>query len=78
MVRVERLLLAAADRLGVAQHAQREEGLEEAQLVLIDADRIEGAHIEGAYLDILDARRGAAPWSGRSPELAIRLGRMKL
>ena len=54
MVRVERLLLAAP--MGSAlQHAQREEGLEKAQLVLIDAHRIERAHVERAHLDVFDA-----------------------
>ena len=44
------------DERALLQHAQREERFEEAQLVLVDADRIERAHIERAHFDVLDAR----------------------
>ena len=64
VVVVERVLLGVVDRRAVVHQAQRHERLEEAQLVLVDADRIEGADIERAHLDVLHA--GAAQRLGRA------------
>jgi hypothetical protein len=63
VVGVEIVLFAAADRFALAQQTQREKRLEEAQLVLIDADRIEGADVQGAHFDVFDA--GAVQRLGR-------------
>ena len=65
------------DRRRVLHQAQREEHFEEAQLVLVDAHRIEGAHVERAHFDVFDAGARSA-LVGRSPERATRFGRMKL
>ena len=61
MVGVEFLLLGALDRRAVLEYAQGREGLQEAHLVLVDADRIEDAHVERAHLDVLDARPAQRP-----------------
>ena len=63
MIGIQRRLFAAADRLALAQQAQREKRLQEAQLVLIDADRIERAHVERAHFDVFHA--GAMQRLGR-------------
>ena len=78
MVLIERFLLAAADRRAVAQQAQCEERLEKAQLVLVHADRIEGADVECADLHVLHsgaAQRLGGPLAGPrdalGPDVAV-------
>src|SRR5690606_34537660 len=41
--------------------AQREEGLEETQVHLIHANRVEGTHVEGAHFDVFDATAQQRP-----------------
>src|SRR5439155_11945240 len=53
MILVERALLGVADRRTLLHEAEREERLEEAQLVLVDAHRVEGADVERAHFHVL-------------------------
>ena len=64
VVPVQFLLRRAPDGRALLEHAQRGEGLEEAHLVLVDADGIEHADVERAHLDVLDSRTRQCP--GRS------------
>ena len=64
VVAVEFVLLRALDRAAVAQHAESRERLEEPQLVLVDAHRVEDADVERAHLDVLHA--GALQRPGRT------------
>src|SRR5205807_425337 len=45
--------LGVADRRTLLHEAEREERLEEAQLVLVDAHRVEGADVERAHFHVL-------------------------
>ncbi len=56
MIRVEAGLLAHPDGIAPAQQTQGEKRLEESQFVLIDADGIECAHVQGAHFHVLHAR----------------------
>src|SRR5450755_1361252 len=52
MIFIERFLLTATHGFAVAEQAQREKCLEKTQLVLVDPDRIESAHVECAHLHV--------------------------
>ena len=58
MVRIEGQLFLGADRRARAEHAPGHEGLEEAQLVHVDAHRVEGTDIERANLHVLHSPTG--------------------
>ena len=63
VIGVEHVLFRDVDGRRILHQAQRQEHLEEAQLVLVDAHRVEGAHVERAHLDVFDA--GTAQRLGR-------------
>ena len=55
VIGIQRVLLAARDRFAGAQQAQRDEGFEKSQLVLIDAHRVECADVQGADFHVFHA-----------------------
>src|SRR5690606_8177785 len=68
MVGIQVVLLARADGIALLEQAQGCERLEETQLALIDPDRVEHTHIEGAKLDVLHSAplqrlRGTFSWT---------------
>ena len=55
VVAVELRLLRGLDGSAAPQHAVGRESLEEPQLVLVHANRVEGPHVERPHLHVLDA-----------------------
>ncbi len=54
MVLVQRALLGIADRRAVFHQAQGQERFQKTQLVLVDTNRIERAHVERAHFDVFN------------------------